>query len=440
MRDILIIAIVAIGVIAALRRPWIGVLLWTWLSMMSPHRMAWGIAYDAPLAAIAAGVTLLGLIYTRDKSSPFKGTPTVMLLLFSCWFTLSWLFGLDVSGDYPQWEKVLKINFMVFVAMALINHKRDLFALIWVTAGSLALLGAKGGVFTIMTGGNYKVWGPPGSFIEDNNEFALALVMTIPLLRFLQMQLTNRLGRHLMTLWMMLCAASALGSHSRGGLLAIVAMTLVMWWRGRNKFFSAVLIGAVGVALLLFMPAEWTGRMETIQDYSQDRSALGRFSAWWTAWRLAFDYPLGVGFFAARPELFQRYSPYPELGTPAAHSIYFQVLGNHGFIGLFLFLLIWLTTYYAAGRLRTEAANIPQARWCVDLGGMCQVALVGYAVGGAFLSLAYFDLPYYVMAFVVIARSWLKRRGWENEPAPRIGRIPIPGLAAATPPTAAVRA
>ena len=89
---------------------------------------------------------------------------------------------------------------------------------------------------------------------------ALALVMTIPLLRFLQMQLTSRLGRHLMTLWMMLCAASALGSHSRGGLLAIVAMTLVLWWRGRNKFFSAVLIGAVGVALLLFMPAEWTER------------------------------------------------------------------------------------------------------------------------------------------------------------------------------------
>jgi hypothetical protein len=47
---------------------------------------------------------------------------------------------------------------------------------------------------------------------------------------------------------------------------------------------------------------------------------------------------------------------------------------------------------------------------------MVQVSLVGYAVGGAFLSLAYFDLPYNMMVMVVLARKWVENRSWETEP------------------------
>lgn len=103
-------------------------------------------------------------------------------------------------------------------------------------------------------------------------------------------------------------------------------------------------------------------------------------------------------------------------GAPiAAHSIYFQVLGNHGFVGLFIFLCLWLLTYRYAGWLNKNAVSIPQARWAADLGGMIQVALIGYAVGGAFLSLAYFDLPYYMMVMVVIARKWVETKAWERD-------------------------
>lgn len=47
---------------------------------------------------------------------------------------------------------------------------------------------------------------------------------------------------------------------------------------------------------------------------------------------------------------------------------------------------------------------------------MVQVSLLGYAVGGAFLSLAYFDLPYNMMVMVVLARKWVENRSWETEP------------------------
>jgi putative inorganic carbon (HCO3(-)) transporter len=428
MRDILIVAPALLAALIALRRPWVGVILWTWLSIMNPHRYTYGFAFSAPLAAIAAGTTLLGLLMTQDRRSPFQGPAVVVFLLFSFWMTLSWRFGLDPQDDFAQWDKVMKINLMVFVALILLYSKKHIFALVWVAAGSLAILGAKGGVFTVMTGGSYRVWGPPGSFIQDNNEFALALVMTIPLLRFLQMQLAKGWGRHAMTVIMLLCAASALGSHSRGALLAISAMTLTLWWRGKSKGAIGILLIIAAVLLVGFMPDEWTNRMSTIDNYQEDRSALGRISAWWTAWNLAFHYPLGVGFNYVRPELFALYSPTPDY-VHAAHSIYFLVLGNHGFVGLFLFLLIWFFTWGTAGWLRKNAAGNPQSQWAADLGGMAQVSLLGYAVGGAFLSLSYFDLPYYVMVMVVVTRAWVKTKGWEREPVYVRSWRTIPGLA-----------
>lgn len=428
MRDVLIVLIVMAGCVAALRRPWIGVVLWTWLSIMNPHRYSWGWAYDAPLAAAAAGATLVGLLLTNERESPFKGAPVVWLVLLMGWITLSWLFGLDVAGDYPQWSKVMKVDFMILVALVLMRSKQHIFALTWVAAGSLALLGAKGGLFTLITGGVHRVWGPAGSFIADNNEFALALVIAIPLLRFLQLQLDSFWFKQGLTLTMALCAAAALGSQSRGSFLALIAMAIVFWWRGRSRVTGGVLIFFGGLALIAFMPDSWTERMSTIQDYTEDRSALGRISAWWNAWNLAFRYPFGVGFDAARPELFAQFSPYPEY-VHAAHSIYFQILGNHGFGGLVLFMGLWVSTWRSAGWLRREGAKVEEARWCADLGAMCQVSLLGFAVGGAFLSLSYFDLPYTIMVLVVLTRVWLAKRSWETEllPAPRWNLIP--GLA-----------
>ena len=230
MRDVIVIGLVLAGAIAALKRPWIGVMLWTWVSIMNPHRYTYGFAYEAPVAAIAAVSTLLGFLLTKDpRESPFKGPQVVAFALFFVWMTISWLAGIDPDGDYPQWNKITKVYFMIFVALALLRSKTHIMALMWVCAGSLALLGAKGGLFTLIGGGGQRVYGPPGTFIEDNNEFAVALIMTIPLLRFLQTQIRSKWGKRGLTLTMVLVAVSALGSHRRGALLAITAMSLLLW-------------------------------------------------------------------------------------------------------------------------------------------------------------------------------------------------------------------
>lgn len=416
MRDLLILTIVFAGAIAALRRPWIGILLWTWLSIMNPHRQAWGLAYDAPVAAIAAITTLIGLIFTKERNSPFggTGTPVVLLALLSFWITLSWLFGMEVTEDYTMWNKVMKIYFMTFVALMLLNHKLKIMAFMWISTLSLALLGAKGGIFTIAHGGNYRVWGPADSFISDNNHFALALITTIPLLHFLQLQLSKTFHRHIMSAIMLLCAIAALGSHSRGALIAIAAMATALWWRSKRKGAIGIAILLIFVSILPMMPEAWWDRMGTIQTYEDDTSSLGRINAWIVAWEVAKHNFFGGGMSYQHPINFLQYGVY-ETMVRAAHSIYFQILGNHGFIGLTLYLSLWITTYRSTTWLRKHGKVNPESQWASDLGAMAQVSLIGFAVGGAFVSMPYFDLPYNIMVMVVLARKWVETRAWEVE-------------------------
>ena len=429
MRDIAFALFILPLLLAAFKRPWLGIALWVWLGLMNPHRYMYGFAYSFPWAQVTIGIFFISLVATKQRYRVLAGAPVVWMLLFVIWMTISLLFGLDPDRDYDQWVKVMKVMLMVFMIFAVLRSKFHIIGLVWTCALSLALLGAKGGLFTILTGGAHRVWGPPGSLIGDNNEFALALSMTIPLLWFLRQQLQTRWGRQLLVVLMVLCASAALGTQSRGGFLAIGAMTLVLWWRGGSHFLGGAMLLLAGIVLVAVMPEEWSQRMNTIGgDYETDSSSKNRVSAWWVSWGIAKDYITGVGFLTARGDLFLRYSPYPETGAWVAHSIYFQIMGNHGFIGLGLFLMVFISGWWSAGRVRRAARGRPELLWCSQLVGMCQVSLVGYAVGGAFLSLAYFDLPYYIVAIIVLTDLWVRQRRWETEVEPVWRRWRLPGM------------
>lgn len=413
MRDALILVILAVCAGVALFHPWIGIMGWTVVSIMNPHRYSWA-ASDLPVAAAIVVATLIGMVLTRDRVRFFVSPVMVALVAFAAWMCVTLPASIHPSTSYPMWKQVMKIDFMILVAAMVLTTRRHIMALAWVLVCSLGVYGVKGGIFTIATGGNYRVWGPPESFIEGNNELALALVMTIPLMRFLQLQVKAPLARYALTLAMLLSAAAALGTQSRGALLAIVAMAVVFWTRTRHKLLSGIALLVVGAALVAFMPGEWDNRMSSIADYEEDASAMGRINAWWMAWNLAVDRPLGGGYDIYLPEVFARYAPVPD-DIHAAHSIYFQVLGEHGFVGLGLFLLLWIMAWRTAGYLRRTGPLLPATQWTADLGAMTQASLAGYAVGGAFLSLAYFDLPYNLVLLVVLARQWIAEKGWERE-------------------------
>lgn len=416
MRDILLGLLLVYGVVRSLRQAWFGVLAWAVVSLMNPHRLTYRLE-DLPVAAAIGLAALIGVVASRDRKVFPWTRESVTLILLMMWFGITTLASPRPEDNWDLYKKVLKIDFMVLVTMTVLYSRRHLMALAWTLVVSLGFYGVKGGVFTILTGGSFRVWGPPGTYIEGNNELALALVMVIPLMRFLQLNSSSKWVRRGLTAAMLLSAAAALGSHSRGALLAIGAMVGVLWWRGQKKLQTGLALVLLSVGLVAFMPDNWTQRMNTIGTYDEDASAMGRINAWWMAFNLAKDKFFGGGFQIYDYEHFLRYAPVPE-DVHAAHSIYFQILGEHGFVGLLLFLVLWLFTWGTAGKLRRLDRDSENTRWLSDLGAMCQVSLAGFAVGGTFLSLAYFDMTYYVMVLVVLGSKWHERKAWMQESGP----------------------
>ncbi len=249
--------------------------------------------------------------------------------------------------------------------------------------------------------------GPADSFIGGDNEMGLALVMTIPLLRYLQLIATRIWLRHALTAAMGLTALAAVGSQSRGALLGIVSMgTVFLAQEPEQAIHGACWRLLAAVLILTIMPQQWFDRMATIKTYEQDASAMGRINAWHMAFNLAKDRPLGGGFDAFQPGMFARYAPDPD-NVHDSHSIYFEVLGEHGFVGLAIFLTLGLMTWRSASWVIKRARGDPENRWAADLAAMVQVSLVGYASAGAFLGLAYFDFYYTLIAVIVSCKMVL---------------------------------
>ncbi|WP_317202243.1 putative O-glycosylation ligase, exosortase A system-associated [Janthinobacterium sp.] len=423
MRDIIISLIVFGSLPFILKKPHIGVLMWVWISVMNPHRLSWGFAYSFPFAAIVAATTLASLLITSKEKKPPASGELFVLCAFSAWMVVSTIFSLDPSASYTMLQRVLKIMLMIVVTLTLIRSKEQVHLLIWTLVLSLGYFGVKGGIFTIASGGNFRVWGPEGSFIEGNNELALAIITIMPMLYYLHLESRHKwLNRGLIAA-MPLCMLAALGSYSRGALLAIAAMGAFMWMKSPRKAMLGAILALLVPAALLFMPAQWGERMDTIHSYQEDSSAMGRINAWSMTYNLAKDRPLvGGGFEIYDAATFARYAPNPN-DIHAAHSVYFQCLGEHGFVGLGLYLLLMLMSWRRANWIIRSTDGRVELAWAGRLARMIQVSMVGFAVGGAFLSLLYFDVPYYLLAILLIVAAHVRQQLPASSAPARLGGV-----------------
>ncbi len=409
MRDLLITAIVLGSIPYMLRNPPVGIIMWVWISVMNPHRLSWGFAYSFPFAEIIAIATILGMLFSGSKRHLPVRSVTICLFLFMSWMCVTSIFAIHPDQVYYRWVTIMKTLTMIFVTLTVLHSREHIRWLVWALVISLGFFGTKGGIFTVLHGGSFKVWGPPGSYIEDNNALALALIMVIPLMRYLQLTEPHPWVKKGLGLSMLLCAFSALGSYSRGALIAVSFSSLFLWLKTERKGSFGVVLVLLIPALITFMPSEWMQRMHTIDTYQKDRSAMGRINAWHMAWNLALDRPLvGGGYEIYDKGVFAQYAPNP-LDVHAAHSIYFQALGEHGFIGLALFLSLGLLTWRNGTWIIERAKRQPGCQWAANLARMIQVSQVAFATGGAFLSLDYFDLPYYELAIMLLTRVWLEK-------------------------------
>jgi len=169
------------------------------------------------------------------------------------------------------------------------------------------------------------------------------------------------------------------------------------------------------IGLSAFIPEHWVDRMSTISNYEQDGSAMSRIYAWKLGWNIALDSPFVGGGFRVFPhdEIWAKYSPEFYFGvgstatnrTPNAHSIYFHVLGEHGFTGFFIFIGLIVSTLLSLRKTRRYAKTLPEGAWLVNYSYMVETSIFAFLVTGAFQNLTYFDLFYFLIGMTVVFRQ-----------------------------------
>jgi putative inorganic carbon (HCO3(-)) transporter len=390
MRDILLVMAILIGLGVTLRYPFAGLLIWEWLSLMQPHEDVWGFSRSLPLNFIVAVVTIGSWLLSKEPKKIPPHPIIYLLLTFLGWMTFNSFFAFDPAWSWPYWDQTWKIFFLGILISAMATNQIRVEAIIWTAAISILYYGIKGGVFTILTGGNFKVFGPDNSIIGDNNQLALALLMIMPLLEHLRTNAQSRILSLGLLASEILTAASILGSYSRGAYVAMAALAIFALMKAKRKFIFIIAIALVLVPAYYMMPQAFFDRVNTINEVGTDASFQGRVMAWQVAFRYAVDhFPLGAGFYAPQLQgIFNAY--YPNETPHAAHSIYFQVLGEHGFIGLALYLAIAVSSLFICAKIAAPNPAMPAD--IQKLGKMIQLSLIAFYVGGAALSMAYYDL------------------------------------------------
>lgn len=429
IRDFFIFVIVMSMLPLCVWRPYIGVLAWSWLGYMNPHRLTWGSAHYFGFAQWVAAATLLGFVIhvvTRGFPKVPRTRETVMLFLLWVMYTVTTIAALRPDLAWPEWHTINKILLMTVLTMLMVDSVPKLRILLLVIALSLGFYGFKGGLWIAM-GNTGRIWGPQGSFIADNNGLGLALNMTLPMLFFLARGEPNRKLRIFLQVTFFFSVLSVLFTYSRGAFLGLSVVTAYLFFSVtmRTKIVMiCVMLVAIPV-IFAMLPDTWFSRMGTLQTFEEDRSAMSRIEAWTTAYRLALDRPLiGGGFQIIDDRLTHaRYNPSARDYDSGVHSVYFELLAENGFVTFGLFLGLMISSIFSLrGMRRRLRGRDPQG--LTNYSHALEISIAAYAISGAFLEKAGFDLLYHVLAMVIVlkvlaANSLREQSSAERAEAPK---------------------
>ncbi len=398
MRDILLAGLLLIGLPITLTRPFVGVCIFAWLALMNPHKLTWGIAGMVPWSLIYGATTIASIAAHREglfQDSLKRYTPVILYVL---WMAITSLFAMHSENAWLRFEGILKVQIMCLLTLALLTSERRVHAFLAVIILSLSFYGLKGGIFTVLSGGVNRVWGPVGTILGDNNQLAAAFVILLPLLYWLHSVSKSPWQKRAIAFIALMCLFSIFGSHSRGAFLGVFLMAAFLWIKSDKKLPLLFLLPLALLVAAIFMPEAYWSRISTITEYQEDASALGRLNTWQTALNIANSRITGAGLEYYSREVFAIYAPNP-LQVHSSHNIFFQALGEHGWIGFFLFLWIFSRTWRACSRLSSRTST-SQLRPDL-LGRMTQVSLVGFSSTGFFVNIGNWDFMYYLVASVL---------------------------------------
>jgi probable O-glycosylation ligase (exosortase A-associated) len=401
MRDLAFAATLVSLLALAAARPFVGVLVWCWIGFMNPHRECWGFAVSMPWAMLTFLVTVFGCVVAREPKRLSLNAVTVLLAVFGVCITLTSIIGITPAEQrWQMWDRTIKVLAGLLLTSAMLTERRRVDALVWIMVISLGFYGVKGGLFTLVTGGKYKVLGPYLTMVADRNHIAVGLLIALPLMNYLRLQARHRIVGMGLAFAMAMTVFAAIGTQSRSALIALTATVGVFWLRSRGKIVSGMAMGVLVASAIAFMPDTWVERMNTIQTYEQDASAMGRITIWMAALALTQAHPLtGVGFNATYSQGVVN-TVTPHITARATHNIWLEVLADHGVPTFLVWLSIFLSGVWYSLRIVREARDRPELGWAYDLARMSQASMVAYAVGGSFLSLSYWDFFWTILVAI----------------------------------------
>jgi probable O-glycosylation ligase (exosortase A-associated) len=414
VRDVSLLCIVLASAGLALYRPWLGVLALAVVGYMHPQSYATGFMHGFPAYEVVFIAVVAGWALSRQRPALAMDWRLVALLALWAYFLFTTYHAKVPWAAWPRFGEVSKIFLSLGLTVLLIDTREKLFFLIATIAASFALVTIKGGYWAVMTGFADRVYGPPASQYHDNNLFAIAVIMNIPLLVLWLRETRNERLRYLLMAAIALSAAAAVSSWSRGGLIALAVTVLVLLCYSRRRLLMVPLLIAAVALALLSLPEAWFERMHTIATYEQEGSAQRRLDAWGIGLKHALVFPLtGVGLDGWHYAVV----------TMDWHNSYVEMMAEHGFIAFGLWCLLLFGTIVSLMRLARTGAGSSGPAWVRNYSQMLAASLVAYASGSMFLGLAYWDIMYHLLVIAVVLSAIARRASGIEEnpvdPAPR---------------------
>jgi probable O-glycosylation ligase (exosortase A-associated) len=422
MRDLLVFGVVLLGLPMAFRRPFLGLLLFSWLAYMRPQDLCWGFARNMRFSFFAGIAMVIGWWAFEQGRRRFAqwDVRTVLLLVLTALVTLSYVaarYHTELFTTY--WIEFVKIIVVALFTTGQVDSRQRFRWLLWTIALCLGFYGFKGGVFGVLSGGAPILRGP-GGMMEDNNDFCLALVMNVPLLWYLGLN-----DRHIpwvrpvTRMAMALTVVTVLLTHSRGGFLALVVTALWIAWRSRQLFRAVLALGACTLLFFAFVPHHVLERLATIKEGAAESSAAARIVAWRTAMRMIADNPvLGVGWRNFQPRYldYAMVTPDSHAMTYVAHNSYLQIWAESGTPSFVCYLVLLVSVFPACRRVYRMGQLRGDMSWALDYGRMMESTTLAFMIGAVFLSRGHFDLIYHWLALVT-ALAVIARREFAQQAA-----------------------
>lgn len=392
MRDALLLAVIVGGLIAALRYPFVGMILWAWFSLMTPQQMAYG-TLGIQLNLVIAAATIAAIIL-RGQAAQFRfDSITFWLSAVAGWLFVSQANSLDPLNSATYFDRFIKTLLFAILCAQMANTKLRVHALVWTLVLSIGFFAAKGALFTLLTLGQYHVQGVPLTILEDNNHMGIAIATILPMILYLRGEAAKSSIRTALTALLLMSVFAIVGTQSRGAFISLIVFGGFFWLRSRHKL---AIIAASALALapaIVFMPSSWSERMTTIAEADKDDSFMGRVDSWVINTKFALAHPLtGAGLRNPYQKvLAEKVDPIRAPRARAAHSIYFEMLGGAGFVGLFIYLSLLASAFMKTANLQKTCVPGNPQPWQTRFGYFSQISLAVFCVGGASTSLEMWD-------------------------------------------------